>query len=69
MVSHIGKDGANSIMFTNEREPIVITGVEDMSVANKAFIYIASSLIALGVVLIVLRRRRQRASTHYYSRR
>ena len=58
------------------KQIITIPGVEDMSVADKTFIYIAGSLIRAdmesaptSVVFIVFRRRRQKASTHYYSRR
>ena len=44
------------------------TGLEDMSAADKTFVLIASSLLALGAALILLRRMRKRVEVRYYRR-
>ena len=47
---------------------IIKTGLEDLSAADKTFIYLASLLVALGAGLVLLRRMRQKSEGRYYRR-
>ena len=54
--------------WENERDDIPVTGLEDMAASDMAFLYAASSLLLLGVALVILKRKRMRSRVRYYRR-
>jgi hypothetical protein len=60
--------GMCTIEFSNERDELIVTGLENMSESNKIFMITAGSLLALGAALLAVKRRNKGTTVKYYTR-
>jgi hypothetical protein len=59
------EQGSRIFAFTNDREDIILTGLENTTASDKALMYIAYSLIMLGAAFVILRLKRNRAAVRH----